>query len=268
MKKIFSLLLVVSMLCAMMISVSAHDVVDGKLVASATEVTVGEEFTVDIMSQINNTAYGIAVFKVTMKWDKTAAELVGMEKADLANAVSGSATVNKTSGLGNATMTGDVMTTNGVWFKATFRALKAGEFTVAADTSTASKSFISYKNADATGAAVKAQDFAPATITIKDAAAADPYTYTAAAETADELVLVDGPYTKKYTNVLVAKDSVAADTTAVDYGFVLVKGETKGSEISCKAAAVAGEGVLEFGIVMYNVTEDGVTAQKYVKAAQ
>lgn len=267
MKKIFSLLLVVSMLCAMMISVSAHDVVDGKLVASATEVTVGEEFTVDIMSQINDTAYGIAVFKVTMKWDKTAAELVGMEKADLANAVSGSATVNKTSGLGNATMTGDVMTTNGVWFKATFRALKAGEFTVAADTSTASKSFISYKNADATGTAVKAQDFAPATITIKDAAPADPYTYTAAATTANEITLVDGPYTKKYINVLVAKDSVDL-AKAEDFGFVLVKGDDMGEKISCVPAEVAGSGVYEFGIVVYGKIDAGVTAQKYVKAAQ
>lgn len=85
-------------------------------------------------------------------------------------------------------------------------------------------------------------------------------------ECATEITLVDGPYTKTYTNVAVAKKTFAvpAGKTVTEYGVNWVR---NGILTDYKASTVTetlfeGAGNLDFGVVMYGVPSDVVIAAK------
>lgn len=159
MKRIFSLLLVVSMLCAMMITANADANVAVGFTPSATTVNVGDTFTVDVYGNVVNADYGVTGMKIVFSTDDAVAKMTDLQKVGVAESLMGSAKVSTKTA--NATGT-DLQTGENTWFTATFEAVAAGTFTISADTA---KSYAQYKPV-AGGTAKKAADFAPITVTI------------------------------------------------------------------------------------------------------
>ncbi len=93
-------------------------------------------------------------------------------------------------------------------------------------------------------------------------------------ECATTLTLVDGPYTKVYTNVAVAKQTFAAPEagkTVEKYGVKWIKNgiESNNETVGAAGTLVEGGGDVNFGVVMYNIP-DGVviTAKPFVQYAE
>lgn len=92
-------------------------------------------------------------------------------------------------------------------------------------------------------------------------------------ECATTLTLVDGPYTKVYTNVAVAKHNFVIESgkTVTEYGVKWVKDGvvTNNKTLADADTLIDGEGGVQFGVVMYNIPDNVVIkAKPFVQYAE
>lgn len=239
MKRILSLLVVLGMLCAMMVSVNAMNN-DGALsfTSDVTEVTVGDTFTVKVsIKGDTDSAVKFKGGKVVVSATANAT----FDSAEVGDLVSGYGTQNlstSTGALGISDTAG--ASGDGDYAVLTFTATEAGTFTISSTTVNV-QFFIPGTSSKY---AIKTA-LTPLNITIKDAAPAVP---TAPATSKEENLRETAA---GYDNVWVGKYSAtaAADTKITSVG-------VKFAEDKKFSKAVESEGTVTFSIALIGVPEN------------
>lgn len=257
MKKIISMLLVVGMLCAMMVSVSAFNGDSSLfLYSDVEEVKVGETFQVKVGFKGDTDPAGkIKGGKIQVAWTENAS----FDAAVAGDAVSAYATQNLSTSTGVLQIVESAAATmvsgDGDYAVLTFTAKEAGTFTLS--TAVVNVQFIIPSTTNKT---VHKTALAPLSINIvEDAPAFTPETVKGEVVEGDDANIVlpkseGSANTHTYTNVATFKATLGADVKYDEAGFIWVKDDVESAnKFTVDASVITGGGTFEYGVVMAGI---------------
>ena len=261
MKKIFSFVLIACMLCAMMVTVNAAGTCSVYFTTETPTVKVGDTFDVTLYVELAGGA-NFSGGNIYVDYDNTVATITAINTGDLT--ASASTPANPTTGFANWTLPSRP-TTSGSYMVVTFEALAAADEFVVGATSTTFRTSGS--------PAITKDNIGKATIKIESDAPVGPTTvYGDAVKCADTWTTAksaDDANTHTFQNVAVAEAKFNAAANAKEAGFAFAKNAangTYGTDMKVlDATAIAGDGTVEYAVVLYAVPYDADFTALYAK---